>query len=359
MRLVCLLISGFLLGGLLPADDGSVVFRSDVALVRVDAQVLDRNNRAITGLGVNDFVLRADGKVQDIRNFAREDMPMDVLFLFDVSASMRPHVERIAFAAKEALRALGDQDRVAIMVFDRSTRVRMTFRNNPSDVDREMQSLLRQETFDGGTDITRALYDAASWIGRNGRREARRAIVILTDDQTERGRDEAGVGRALDDAGAVLSLLLAPDAMAGRYGGMGRNGGGYPGGGGGGYPGGGGGIGGLGGIILGGGGRNRGGYPGGGYPGGGYPGGRRGGYNHTASAGTAEIARHSGGDSMPVDDASALETTLERLRQRYALHFYLASDAKTGQNPHIELALATSARSRYPDADVRPIAVIC
>jgi VWFA-related protein len=350
VRPVWLLLSGFLLASVSPAADDPVVFRSDVALVRVDAQVLDRNNRAITGLGARDFVLRADGKVQDIRNFSREDMPLDVLFLFDVSGSMRPHVERIAFAAKEALRSLGDQDRVAIMVFDRSTRLRMSFRSSHDDVDRELQSLLRQETFDGGTDITRALYDAASWIGRNGRREARRAIVILTDDQTERGRDEAGVGRALDDAGAVLSLLLAPDAMAGRYGGMGRGRGGYPGGSGGGN----GPLGPLGGIILGGGGGGRrgGGYPGGGYPGGG---GRRGGGmpSHTESAGTAEIARHSGGDSMPVDDASALETTLERIRQRYALHFYLPSDGKAGQNPRIEVALADTARSRYPDADVR------
>jgi hypothetical protein len=255
---------------------------------------------------------------------------------------MRPHVERIAFAAREELRALGDQDRVAIMVFDRYTRLRMPLRGDLDQVNRELQSMLRQETFDGGTDITRALYDAASWIGRNGRRDSRHAIVILTDDQTERNKDVIGVSRSLDDAGAVLSLLLAPDAMAGRYGGMGRRGGGYPGGGGG-YPGGGG-IGGpLGGIILG---RPRGGYPGGGrYPGGG------GGYPHTQSAGTAEIAERSGGDTFPVDDASALDRTLERLRQRYALHFNLPQN--TSPNPHIEVALASDARSRYPNADVR------
>jgi VWFA-related protein len=336
-RSIFIILTGFLAAGAALADDTNVVFRSDVSLVRVDTQVLDRNNRAITGLTARDFVLRADGKVQAIRNFAREDMPLDVLLLFDVSASMRPHVERIAFAAREELRALGDQDRVAIMVFDRYTRLRMPLRGDLDQVNRELQSMLRQETFNGGTDITRALYEAASWIGRNGRRDARRAIVILTDDQTERNKDVMGVSRSLDDAGAMLSLLLAPDAMAGRYGGMGRRGGGYPGGG---YPGGG--MGGpLGGIILG----RRGGYPGGRYPGGG------GGYPHTQSAGTAEIALRSGGDTFPVDDASALDRTLERLRQRYALHFNLAQDASP--NPHIEVVLASDARNRYPNADVR------
>jgi len=35
-----------------------VVFRSDTALVRVDVQVLDGNNRAIQGLEAEAFVLR-------------------------------------------------------------------------------------------------------------------------------------------------------------------------------------------------------------------------------------------------------------------------------------------------------------
>jgi hypothetical protein len=206
--------------------------------------------------------------------------------------------------------------------------------------------MLRQESFRGGTDITRGLLDATAYIAREGRRDARRAIVILTDDQTERERDEERVGNALTRADAVLSLLLAPDAMAYRGypggGGQGRRGG-YGGGGPWGGAGGGGGLGGpLGGIILG----RRGGY-GGRQPGTGTMGG------HTHSAGTAEIARQSGGDSMSVDDASALETTLARLRQRYALHFHLPEGTSPGQERNIEVELTAAARRRYPDAEIR------
>lgn len=342
------------------ADTGDeVVFRSDVSLVRVDAQVLDHDNRAITGLRPEDFILRDDGKPQPIRSFAREEMPVDLIFLLDVSASMRPHVQRIADAAHDALRVMGKDDRIAIMVFDRSTRVRMQFRSGTDNALREFDNLLRQETFNGGTDITRGLVDAANYMAKSARREARRAIVVLTDDQTERDRDEAKVSRALVKADAVLSALIAPDAMAGRnYPG---GGGGYPGGGrrrgGGGYPGGGG-IGGpLGGIIFG---RRGGGYPGGGYPGGGgggYPGGGGGptigGGPHTQSAGTSQIAKDSGGDSLPVDDASALETTLARIRQRYALYFNVPPGVKPGQERNIEVALADTTRNRYPNADIR------
>lgn len=334
---------------LLAAPDDTKVFRSDVSLVRVDAQVVDRDNRAITGLRAEDFVLREEGRPQEIRNFESEDMPVDLLFLLDVSASMRPHVERIASAAHQALRGLGEKDRIGIMVFDRSTRIRLPFRNSRADVEREFERLLRQEHFNGGTDITRGLLDAANYIGREGRREARRAIVILTDDQTELDRDEEAVSRALVRADAVLSALIAPDAVGNRGGYPGSGGsrrGGYPSGGG--WPGStwpGGGMGGpLGGIILGPRGGNGGRYPGSG---------PRTMGSRTHSAGTEEIARQSGGDSMPVDDAAALETTLDRIRQRYALHFHLPSDARSGQQRRVSVQLADSARRRYPDAEVR------
>jgi VWFA-related protein len=324
-----------------PPQDADVVFHSDVSLVRIDAQVVDSSNRSITHLNVEDFVLRANGQVVPIRNFASENMPVDVLFLLDVSASMRPHVQRIADASGQALTVLGKDDRMGIMVFDRSTRVRLSFNSSRQDVQRGFDRLLREERFNGGTDITRAMLDAADYVRREGRRDARRAIVILTDDETEFNRDDQGVGRALARADAVMCALIAPDA--GQYGG-------YPGGGGGqrrGTWGSGGGLGGgLPGVILGP--RGGGGMGGGRYPGGGGMGG-----GHTSSAGTSEIAKESGGDSMSVNDASALEETLARLRQRYTLFFNLPEGMMPGQERNIEVALTASAARRHGDAEVR------
>jgi VWFA-related protein len=327
-----LLLAAALTAGSLPADD-DVVFHSDVSLVRVDAQVVDSGNRAIAHLHAGDFVLRMNGRTVPIRNFASENMPVDVLFLLDVSASMRPHVQRIADASGQALTVLGKDDRMGIMVFDRNTRVRLPFNSHPQEVQRAFDRLLRDERFNGGTDITRAMFDAADYIRREGRRDARRAIVILTDDQTEFDRDDIGVGRALAHADAVMCALIAPDATQYRD----RRGGGQRGGWGGGP-----GLGGpLGGIIFGPrGGGNR--YPGGG-----------GGGSHTSSAGTAEIARDSGGDSMSVNDASALEDTLSRLRQRYTLYFNLPEGSEPGGERNIQVDLSPDARQRYSDAEVR------
>ncbi|MFN9459491.1 MAG: VWA domain-containing protein [Acidobacteriota bacterium] len=317
------------------AQDGDLpVFRSDVSLVRVDVQVLDRTSRPVAYLQKEDFTLRENGKELPIVNFASEKMPIDILFLLDVSGSMRPHVERIARAAQSALDSLSEEDRLAIMVFDRQTRTRLPFTPIGDNVYRQFDLVLDRERFNGGTDITRGMLDAASYMQRHARKDARRAIIILTDDQTEFGRDDEGVGQALIDADAVMSALLAPNAMRG-----------YPPGGGGGYPPsgrrrGGGGWGGLGTIVLGGGG-----YPGGG--GGGISLGR------LSSAGTAEIARASGGDSMAVDGASALETTVARLRQRYALYFNLPAGARQGQQRRLQVSLAGNGARRYPDAELR------
>ncbi len=159
----CLLLLPLVCGTVLPAlaADGDVVFRSDVSLVRVDAQVVDRDNRTITGLRGEDFILHDEGQPQRIGHFASENMPLDVMLLLDVSASMRPHVERLASAARQALQVLRDKDRVAIMVFDRSTRLRLRFRNSRDDVERELESLFKEESFQGGTDKTPGFLDAA------------------------------------------------------------------------------------------------------------------------------------------------------------------------------------------------------
>jgi hypothetical protein len=336
MRFVLL---AFVCAVCLPAADDPPVFRADVALTRVDAQVVDREGRIVTNLQANDFVLRMNGQLLPIRNFASENMPIDILLLLDVSGSMRPHVQRIAAAAHDALNVLTEKARVAVMVFDTRTRVRLPFANSHSEVTGELNRLLRSEGFNGGTRITQALVDAANYVGREARPNARRAVVILTDDQTQDAEDEPRVEAALTRANAVLSFLQAPyEPQPGVYGpggghrrggGTWGSGGGWPGGGVG-FPGGGGGP-----VILGR--RGPGGY---------------GGMDPSHSAGTATIAADSGGDTMPVHDASALEDTLARLRRRYALYFYLPGGTQASGSS-VQVDLSQEAKLRYYGAEVR------
>jgi len=210
---------------------------------------------------------------------------------------------------------LDQSDRMGIMVFDRFTRLRLPLSDSRQDWRGEIDRLLWEERFNGGTDITRAMLAAAGYMQREGRRDARRAIIILTDDQTELDRNEGAVSTALAAANTVMCALIAPDALR-----FGR----YP-------PG----IGLRRGRL-----RNLVGGPGG------YGG------THTQSAGTAEIAHSSGGEAIPVEQASSLQETLQRLRQRFTLFFNLPEGVKPGEDRAIEVALSDALLSRFPGATV-------
>ncbi|MBV8841611.1 MAG: VWA domain-containing protein [Bryobacterales bacterium] len=333
----CILLGFVVLAcGVAGADDESApVFRSDVSVGRLDALVLDHSQRVILGLRKEDFVLRQEGKIVPIREVGFEDLPVDVLMLLDVSGSMQVHIQRVADASHQAMSVLGDQDRVGIMVFDTRTRVRLPFRQDLRQVERKLDDVVRSEGFNGGTNINGALMDAAAYMEKEGRKQARHAIVIVTDDQAN-PCNQARVLAALDKADAVLMVLLAPPwagpGTVSPYPGSGRRQppmsspmpGGIPG---------------LGGVIFG---PRRLPGSGGGPPvivGPGQPG---------IFAGSPEIARSSGGDSLSINDATAVETTFERIRQRYAVYFHLPEGMDSARG--MDLDLTDAARRKHPDA---------
>ena len=328
----------------LPAFGGStgndIVFRSEVSLVRVDVRVSDRYGRSLSGLTRDDFELREEGRVRPILSFAAEDMPVDLVLLIDVSTSMRPHIEKVAAAMNDALAVLGENDRVALLVFDRRVRTRDRFLSRRREIELAMDRLLRDESFRGGTDITLGLYEAIRFINREARREVRKAIVIVTDDYTERERDVEGVTRALLDGDIVLSALLAPDAMNQgrrsdpapdwdpRAGGPWPTGGGWPGRGGvGRWP-----------------------WPGGGRPPGGVVIGTGAGLRR---AGTDQIAEASGGAALPVLHSDSLPESFRQIRQRYALYFAPAEEVRAGEHRRVTVTL-TSRRFAMANLHYRP-----
>ncbi len=78
-----------------------------------------------------------------------------------------------------------------------------------------------------------------------------------------------------------------------------------------------------------------------------------GGGDDSHSAGTSQIATDTGGDTMRVDDASALQDTLSRLRQRYALYFYFPEGVRNTDDPNIRVDLAQEARIHFAQAEIR------
>ena len=63
-----------------------------------------------------------------------------------------------------------------------------------------LASLIERERFNGGTDIFRGMMDAIEYVQKNARQEARRAIIIVTDDRTGGHRDDDAVISSLGEA---------------------------------------------------------------------------------------------------------------------------------------------------------------
>ena len=56
---------------------------------------------------------------------------------------------------------------------------------------------------------------------------------------------------------------------------------------------------------------------------------------------------------MAVDEVAAFQQTLARIRDRYALYFYLPEGMQPGDERSVEVSLTDAARRQHPNAQVR------
>jgi VWFA-related protein len=283
---------------------------------RVDVQIFNAKEIFIPTLQPGDFALQVDGKPQPVKSFVADTAPLDVLFLLDVNVAMKPNVHQLVDAAEDAMRALTPHDRVGILVFDVNVRPRLPFTSDREEIMQQLNSVVHTEHFVGTARITSSLISAASYLQRHARPDARRALVLLTDNATQDSEDEARVEQALQRAGATLSFLFADhkprldedgDPIPEKRDKHRR--------------------------------RQEGDPPE---------------VHHAAplspmhSAGAEKIAQDSGGDAVEFEDEYVLEDTLLHLRQRYSVSFD-ALDTKTATH-EISVNLSDEARARFPDA---------
>ena len=281
-------------------SDETPTFRSDVALVKVDAQVVDRDGRNITGLTQQDFVVSDDGAPRKISYFARESEPLDLLLLLDVSGSMHRSLDQLATSARGALSQLHAEDRAAVMLFSREARIREPFTADFSKVATQMHEAVRDESLGSGTAINSALVSAALYLQKEPVR-GRRAILIVTDNLSLNYQ-------APDDE--ALRQLFAADAV-------------------------------LNGMLIG---KQK--RP---------PPPRPGAYVNPdfTPSDIAKLARESGGEAIEAArPGDALPRMIERIRARYGMQ-YAAPASAPGVYHQIQVDLAPQARERYRNAVVR------
>ena len=188
-------------------------FKSEVNLVRVDAEVAD-GGRPLAGLKKEDFVVHDNGAEVALNGIGREEVPLDLILMFDVSGSMRPAVQAVADVTWEAFRELREGDRVAVMDFSSRTRTVLPFTTDLRSVERAIREDVLYEPFSGGTPILRAADNAALRFMEEKRGDRRRAILFITDNEGQRTMSQETVVVHLWEADAVVCGLIVNSLSA-------------------------------------------------------------------------------------------------------------------------------------------------
>jgi len=161
-------------------------------IVGVSAVVLDNRGEPVKGLTKDDFILKQDGKEQDIRYFSQDsDLPLTLVLMVDTSGSQKMFIQDETEASEKFFRAMLTRppDRAALVQFDYNVLQLQQMTNQVQALENSLGFLSMPHapaaaaTSRGGGGTL--LYDAiiaASQI-ELGKERGRRAMVILTDGE--------------------------------------------------------------------------------------------------------------------------------------------------------------------------------
>jgi len=157
------------------------VIRVSSQLVVLDVLVKSKKTGApIDKLEAKDFLVREDGVPQQITAFSRDTLPLSVVFLFDLTYTVRPILKPLAEGASEILGHLKSQDQVAIMVFSSHTELLQDFTRDHSSAATAIAKASDMKSGEG-TFIHEDMYEAVDQAMKSTPAESRRVLVWLTD----------------------------------------------------------------------------------------------------------------------------------------------------------------------------------
>lgn len=163
-----------------PAADDPV-FKINVNLVVVDAQVLNKKtHQPVASLKSDDFLLYESGVQQRITSLSQDKLPLSVVFLFDLTDSVRPVLESLANGALRALQHLKPEDEAAVMVYSASARLLQDFTTDRELIVRAIRKASSMESAEAAF-FNEGIFQAANQAGKTTS-QRRRVIIWLTDN---------------------------------------------------------------------------------------------------------------------------------------------------------------------------------
>lgn len=153
-----------------------------VNLVLVDVQVLNKKTRQpVESLKPEDFAVYEDGVQQRVVAMHRDELPLSVVFLFDLTDSVQPVLQELADGAVETLQHLKPEDEVAVMVYAASAKLLQDFTKDRGVAVKAIERAGRMHS-DEAAFFNEGVYKAALEASHSSKVENRRVIIWLTDN---------------------------------------------------------------------------------------------------------------------------------------------------------------------------------
>jgi Ca-activated chloride channel homolog len=198
-----ILAASFLFAFMTPThaqEQNQNVIRVNVNLVMVDTTVKTKSGQIMGDLKKEDFELREDGAPQKIEIFSRDELPLSVALVLDLSDSIAPFLGPLREAATTALQALKPEDQVALFTFSTEAQLRAPFTKDKSKIAEQFSSF----HIGGSTNINDGIFVAAQYL-LNAPPNGRRVIILISDDV---GTNAGGQGTA-----DIVTEAIAADTV--------------------------------------------------------------------------------------------------------------------------------------------------
>lgn len=164
------------------AEPQTAVYRVDVHVVLVDAQVLNKKTRhAARELKKEDFELYEDNVRQQVSSFSQDTLPLSIVLLFDLTDSVRPVLSSLADGALEALQHLKPEDEVTVMTYAASAQVLQEATTDHALAVAAIEKASRMESGEAAF-FNEGIFQAAEQLTKGKNPSSRRVIIWLTDD---------------------------------------------------------------------------------------------------------------------------------------------------------------------------------
>jgi len=196
---IALAVTSLFPGSLPAQDQAQGGIRVEVNLVLVDTTVKNKAGQIIPDLKKGDFELREDGALRKLDVFGRDEFPLNVALVLDLSDSIGPFLGPLRDAANAALAALKPDDEVALFTFSTEAQLNVSFTKDKSKIADQIITFKAG----GATNINDGIFDAARYFLAT-MPQGRRVVILISDDV---GTSAGGEGTR-----DIVTEMIAADA---------------------------------------------------------------------------------------------------------------------------------------------------